>query len=397
MFNSFGHLYRVTTWGESHGLALGAVIDGCPPGIALAEADIQPWLDARRPGQSRFTTQRQEPGRRRDPLRHLRGPHHRRADLARDPQHRPALEGLRRHRPEIPAPATPTSPTTSSTVSATTAAAAAPARETAARVAVGVARAAPAALHPSVRPRRWSRLATCPSTAPPGTGTRFRETPSGPPTPRPPKAGPPTSTRCANPATRSARSSSSSPGRASRPRRPDLRQARQRPRDGADDDQRRQGRRDRRRLRRRRADWSDDEIFMGNDGPRFSSNHAGGILGGISTGQPVVARFAVKPTSSILTPRRTITVTGEETEINQGPPRPLRRHPRRPGRRGDARLRPPRPPAAAPRPGRRCRRPHRLTRAVEPPACPATEVPAIARRSRHWKRVIGYGKFSHRG
>jgi hypothetical protein len=50
-----------------------------------------------------------------------------------------------------------------------------------------------------------------------------------------------------------------------------------------------------------------DEIFMGNEGPRFSSNHAGGILGGISSGQDVVARFAVKPTSSILTPRRTIT------------------------------------------------------------------------------------------
>ena len=59
-----------------------------------------------------------------------------------------------------------------------------------------------------------------------------------------------------------------------------------------------------------------DEIFMGNDGqPRFSSNHAGGILGGISSGQDIVARFAVKPTSSILTPRRTITMSGEETEI----------------------------------------------------------------------------------
>ena len=59
-----------------------------------------------------------------------------------------------------------------------------------------------------------------------------------------------------------------------------------------------------------------DEIFMGNDGrPRFSSNHAGGILGGISTGQDVVVRFAVKPTSSILTPRKTITIAGEETEI----------------------------------------------------------------------------------
>ena len=60
-WNSFGRVFRFTTWGESHGLAIGAVVDGCPPGIALSEADIQPWLDKRRPGQSRFTTQRQEP------------------------------------------------------------------------------------------------------------------------------------------------------------------------------------------------------------------------------------------------------------------------------------------------------------------------------------------------
>ena len=59
--NSFGHLFRVTTWGESHGPAIGAVVDGCPPRLALSEADLQPWLDRRRPGQSRFTTQRQEP------------------------------------------------------------------------------------------------------------------------------------------------------------------------------------------------------------------------------------------------------------------------------------------------------------------------------------------------
>jgi chorismate synthase len=59
--NSFGHLFRVTTWGESHGTAIGCVVDGCPPRIPLTEADIQPWLDRRRPGQSRFTTQRQEP------------------------------------------------------------------------------------------------------------------------------------------------------------------------------------------------------------------------------------------------------------------------------------------------------------------------------------------------
>ena len=59
-FNTFGHVLRVTTWGESHGLAIGAVVDGCPPGLALSEADIQPWLDKRRPGASRFTTQRRE-------------------------------------------------------------------------------------------------------------------------------------------------------------------------------------------------------------------------------------------------------------------------------------------------------------------------------------------------
>ena len=60
-FNTFGRLFRFTTWGESHGPALGAIVDGCPPGIPLTEADIQPWLDKRRPGTSRFTTQRREP------------------------------------------------------------------------------------------------------------------------------------------------------------------------------------------------------------------------------------------------------------------------------------------------------------------------------------------------
>ena len=62
-FNSFGHLLRVTTWGESHGPAIGAVIDGCPPGLALGEADIQLWLDKRRPGASALTSARAEPDR----------------------------------------------------------------------------------------------------------------------------------------------------------------------------------------------------------------------------------------------------------------------------------------------------------------------------------------------
>jgi chorismate synthase len=60
-FNTFGRVFRFTTWGESHGPAIGAIVDGCPPRLVLSEADIQPWLDKRRPGQSRFTTQRREP------------------------------------------------------------------------------------------------------------------------------------------------------------------------------------------------------------------------------------------------------------------------------------------------------------------------------------------------
>ncbi len=60
-FNTFGRVLRFSTWGESHWPAIGAVVDGCPPGIALSEQDIQPWLDRRRPGTSRFTTQRREP------------------------------------------------------------------------------------------------------------------------------------------------------------------------------------------------------------------------------------------------------------------------------------------------------------------------------------------------
>ena len=59
-FNTFGKLFRFTTWGESHGPAIGCVVDGVPPGIKLAESDIQQWLDLRRPGTSRFVTQRNE-------------------------------------------------------------------------------------------------------------------------------------------------------------------------------------------------------------------------------------------------------------------------------------------------------------------------------------------------
>src|SRR5947207_2419659 len=60
-YNTFGHMFRVTTWGESHGPAIGCVVDGCPPRIAISEAEVQGYLDKRRPGQSRYTSQRREP------------------------------------------------------------------------------------------------------------------------------------------------------------------------------------------------------------------------------------------------------------------------------------------------------------------------------------------------
>ena len=106
--NSFGHLFRVTTFGESHGPALGCVVDGCPPLIPLEAGDIQAELDKRRPGQSRFTTQRREP----DEVKILSGRLHRRApgqaghdrhaDRAADRERRPALEGLFRHPRQVP-------------------------------------------------------------------------------------------------------------------------------------------------------------------------------------------------------------------------------------------------------------------------------------------------------
>ena len=370
MFNSFGHLFRVTTWGESHGPALGCVVDGCPPGVPLAEADIQPWLDARRPGQSRFTTQRQEP----DQVEILSGTFEGRTTgtpislMIRNTDQRSKDYG------EIAAKFRPGHADITYHLKYGLrdyrGGGRSSARETAARVAAGgVARAVLAALAPTVRVRGalvqigdrpidraawdWDEVPSNPFWSPDAAGRRGLGR---------------LSRRPAQVRQLGRRDRRAGRRRACRrgARRAGLRQARQRPRDGADDDQRGQGRRDRRRLRRRGADRHRErrrDLHGQRRRPRFSSNHAGGILGGISTGQDIVARFAVKPTSSILTPRRTITVDRRgDRDRHQGPPRPLRRHPRRPGRRGDDGLRDPRPPAAAPRPGRRRRRPHRLIR-----------------------------------
>src|SRR5690606_8254750 len=316
----FGHIFRVTTWGESHGPALGCVIDGCPPGVALSEADIQPWLDARRPGQNRFTTQRREA----DAVEILSGTFEGRTtgtpislmirntdqrskdygDIAASfrPGHADITYhlkyGLRDYRGGGRSSA----------------------RETAARVAAGgVARAVLAALVPALSISGalvqlgahhvdraawdWEEVARNPFWSPDAgavagwsdyldglrksgnsVGAVVELHAAGVPAGlgAPVYAKLDTDIAAALMSINAVKGVEIGAGMAAAAL------------TGAE---------------------NADEITMGNDGPRFSSNHAGGILGGISTGQDVVARFAVKPTSSIMTPRRTITVTGDETEI----------------------------------------------------------------------------------
>jgi len=320
MFNSFGHLFRVTTWGESHGPALGCVVDGCPPGVPLTEADIQPWLDARRPGQSRFTTQRQEA----DRVEILSGTFEGRTTgtpvslLIRNTDQRSKDYG------EIAAKFRPGHADLTYHlkygIRDYRGGGRSSARETAARVAAGgVARAALAALAPRIRIRGalvqmgahgidraawdWDEVPRnpfwCPDAATAAAwageldalrkagnsvGAVVEVVADGVPA----GLGAPVYAKLdsdlagAMMTINAVKGVEIGDGFAA---------AALTGRENA------------------------DEIFMGNDGPRFGSNHAGGILGGISSGQEVVVRFAVKPTSSILTPRRTITMTGEETEI----------------------------------------------------------------------------------
>ena len=320
MFNSFGHLFRVTTWGESHGPALGCVVDGCPPGVPLTEADIQPWLDARRPGQSRFTTQRQEA----DRVEILSGTFEGRTTgtpvslLIRNTDQRSKDYG------EIAAKFRPGHADLTYHlkygIRDYRGGGRSSARETAARVAAGgVARAVLAALAPRIRVRGalvqmgahgidraawdWDEVPRnpfwCPDAATAAAwageldalrkagnsvGAVVEVVGDGVPA----GLGAPVYAKLdsdlagAMMTINAVKGVEIGDGFAA---------AALTGRENA------------------------DEIFMGNDGPLFGSNHAGGILGGISSGQEVVVRFAVKPTSSILTPRRTITMTGEETEI----------------------------------------------------------------------------------
>jgi chorismate synthase len=323
-FNTFGHLFRVTTFGESHGPAIGCVVDGCPPRIPLTEADIQPYLDKRRPGQSRFTTQRQEP----DQVRILSGvfadeltgmqvttgtpiglmidnvdqrskdysdlkdkyrPGH--ADYTYDVKY-----GLRDYRGGGRQSA----------------------RETAMRVAAGAiarkivpgmsVRAALVQMGEHKIDRAnwdWDEVDRNPFFCPDAKRAAFyadyldrvrkagssvgavievvaEGVPAG--------LGAPVYGKLDGDLAAALMGINAVKGVEI----------------GAGFG-----------AAALSGEENADEIRIGNDGkPVFLSNNAGGILGGISTGQPLVARFAVKPTSSILTPRRTVDRFGTETEIS---------------------------------------------------------------------------------
>jgi chorismate synthase len=322
-YNTFGHLFRVTTFGESHGPAIGCVVDGCPPVIPLEEEEIQAFLDLRRPGTSRFTTQRQEA----DQVKILSG-------VFRDEKtgqqlttgtpiallientdqrskdyneikdkYRPghadftyvAKYGIRDHRGGGRSSA----------------------RETAMRVAAGaIARKiiAPVTVRGAlvqVGPKKidrarwdWAEVAKNPFFCPDAEAAKFFETyldevrKAGSSIGAvieiiaenvPPGWGAPIYGKLDAELAAALMSINAVKGVEIG--------------DGFA-------------AAELTGEANADEMRRGEDGaPLFLSNHAGGILGGISTGQPIVARFAVKPTSSILAPRRTIDRALQETDI----------------------------------------------------------------------------------
>ena len=358
--NTFGHLFRVTTWGESHGPAIGCVVDGCPPGMPLAAADIQGYLDKRRPGQSRFTTQRQEPdaveilsgvftdddGRQvttGTPISlMIRNVDQRSKDYGdiKD-KFRPGHAdytywkkyGIRDYRGGGRSSARET---------ATRVAAGAVARKVLAGVTI---RGALVQIGKSTVDRSlwdWDAVDDNPFFCPDAAiAVHWADYLDG------------------------VRKAGSSVGAVIEVVAEGVPAGWGAPIYGKLDQDLASAMMSINAVKgveigagmaaaELTGEENADEIRIGNDGqPCFLSNHAGGILGGISTGQPIVCRFAVKPTSSILTPRRTIDRRRQrDRDRHQGPPRSVRRHPRRAGRRGDDGDRAGRPFPAPPRPGR---------------------------------------------
>ncbi|MCH2167054.1 MAG: chorismate synthase [Oceanicola sp.] len=320
-FNTFGHLFRVTTWGESHGPALGATVDGCPPGVPVTAEAIQHWMDKRKPGQSKYTTQRREP----DTVEILSGVFDgvstgtpiqlmiRNTDQ-RSKDYGDIAEKFRPGHADI-------TYWQKYGIRDYRGGGRSSARETAARVAAGgIARAALELLAPQVRVTGymvqmgtqsidrarfdWDEIARNPFWVPDAkaaaewagyldglrksgdsVGAVIEVTASGVPE----GLGAPiygkldTDLAAAMMSINAVKGVEIGDGMAAAAL---------------------------------TGVQNADEISMGEDGrPVYGSNHAGGILGGISTGQDIVVRFSVKPTSSILATRKTITKAGSETEI----------------------------------------------------------------------------------
>lgn len=319
-FNTFGHLFRVTTWGESHGPALGATVDGCPPGVALDAGMIQHWLDRRKPGQNRHTTQRREP----DTVEILSGVYEGRTTgtpiqlMIRNVDQRSKdygniLDTFRPGHADITyfqkyGLRDPRGGGRSS------------ARETAARVAAAaIAREVLKSLAPDVTitgymvqmgPHHIDRtrfdlaeINRNPFWVPDAqaaedwasaldqirkdgnsVGAMIEVVAAGVPAGlgAPIYAKLDTELAAAMMSINAVKGVEIGAGMAAASL------------TGVE---------------------NADEIEMGADGPCYRSNKAGGILGGISTGQDVVVRFAIKPTSSIHTPRASVTRSGEPTEV----------------------------------------------------------------------------------
>jgi len=320
--NSFGHIFRVTTWGESHGPALGATVDGCPPGVPLEPEMIQVWMDKRRPGQSKHTTQRKEA----DKVQILSGVYEGQTTGTpiqlmienTDQRSKDYGEIEKTFRPghaditywQKYGIRDPRGGGRSS------------ARETAARVAAaGVAREALKMLAPEIEIKGymtrmgelhldrekfdWDAIDQNPFWLPDASAVKewedyltrlrtkehdsvgaavevaVRGAPAGLGAPVYAKLD--TDLAAAMMSINAVKGVEIGEGMAAA---------------GL------------------RGSQNADEIFMGEDGqPVYASNHSGGILGGISTGQDIIVRFAVKPTSSILTPRQSITKSGEPVEV----------------------------------------------------------------------------------
>jgi chorismate synthase len=320
--NTFGHLFRVTTWGESHGPAIGCVVDGCPPGIPLTEADIQPFLDKRRPGQSRYTTQRQEA----DQVRILSGVFEN-ADGVQVTTGTPIsllIENTDQRSKDYgdikdkfrPGHADYTY-TAKYGIRDYRGGGRSSARETAMRVAAG-------AIARKVVPGMTVRGALVQL----GTQTIERAHWDWEEVERNPFFSPDHSSVQSWAAYLDGiRKSGSSCGAVIEIVAEGLPAGLGAPIYGKLDQDIASAMMSINAVKgveigagftsaSLTGEENADEMRIGADGkPAYLSNNAGGILGGLSTGQPVIARFAVKPTSSILSPRRTIDASGRETDI----------------------------------------------------------------------------------